>query len=262
MCANLADRLRYLQEDPAYESSLLAVYRSLSDIASEVPTWEIQEGLHRLLKPFCQRGHQSLLPKKAPFIVIEGIDSSGKSFHLAAIAEAVEKKGFPVRTLLFPNATTKLGRFLKMCLREGKQMDLWTQHVLFSLHRWEMNEWITQSLEQGEAVVCERYSWSGMAYSIAYSEPGVELGQLMSTDLGILLPDVVVFMDVKPDKVTRIGVSPLFDDRSFQKALYDAYQKKEIWAGVRLLRHRLSPNKWDSSKRLIQCLLPLIPNQG
>ena len=163
---------------------------------------------------------------------------------------------------MFPNATTKLGRVLKMCLHEGRQMDLWTQHVLFSLHRWEMNEWIIQSHEQGEAVVCERYSWSGMAYSVAYSDPGVELSQLMSTDLGILLPDVVVFMDVKPDKVTRIGVSPLFDDRNFQKALYDAYQMEEIWAGVRVLRHRLSPNKWDSRKRLTQCLLPLIPNKN
>ena len=44
-------------------------------------------------------------------------------------------------------------------------MECWTQHILFSLHRWEMVDYIQDSLITGTAVICERYAWSGVVYS-------------------------------------------------------------------------------------------------
>ena len=49
--------------------------------------------------------------------------------------------------------------------QRGHPLWLWTQHILFSLHRWEMVDYIQESLISGTAVICERYAWSGVVYS-------------------------------------------------------------------------------------------------
>ena len=70
---------------------------------------------------------------------------------------------YAMHKLTFPNAKAKLGRFLN--LHESRILDVWTQHVLFSIHRWEFMEWMTNALERGEAALCERKTWSGLVYS-------------------------------------------------------------------------------------------------
>ena len=87
------------------------------------------------------------------------------------IQEFLVNSQYPVHKLVFPNAQTKLGRFLKTCMREARPLDVWTQHILFSIHRWEFMSWMTDILEKGEAILCERYVWSGLVYSCALA-PG------------------------------------------------------------------------------------------
>ena len=40
-------------------------------------------------------------------------------------------------------------------------------HLLFSMNRWEMNRKLTELLDRGTNVVCDRYAYSGVAYSMA-----------------------------------------------------------------------------------------------
>ena len=252
-CTTLADQLIAIQNSEGYGSTLLTVNTSLIQWAKDIPTWDVEEGLHRLTHPIGQRGIRSKLTRKAPFVVVEGVDVSGKTFHMEAVTEVLAKRGFPVRAVTFPNARTPLGRFLKLCLREGRQLGLWTQHVLFSIHRWELMDWIATRLILGEAVVSESYTWSGMVYSWA-SEPSVDIRQYMATDMGILSPDLVVYIDTHPDKIDLIGVSPLFDNCEFQRQVYNAYENPLIWEGVYVIAHKTTSNKWDSKKSLAQKL--------
>ena len=60
-------------------------------------------------------------------------------------------------------------------------MECWTQHILFSLHRWEMVDLIQESLITGTAVICERYAWSGVVYSYV-SNPRMPLEAYMTCD--------------------------------------------------------------------------------
>ena len=115
-----------------------------------------------LLKPSNRRLPRTTKPKGAPFVVVEGIDSSGKTTHVEAIANALAHLHYSVRVITFPNNLTPLGRFLKHILQKGSQMECWTQRILFSLHRWEMVDLIQESLVTGTAVICERYAWSGV----------------------------------------------------------------------------------------------------
>ena len=170
------------------------------------------------------------------------------------IQEFLVKSQYPVHKLVFPNAQTKLRRFLKTCMREARPLDVWTQHVLFSIHRWEFMSWMTDILEKGEAILCERYVWSGLVYSCALA-PKLDIRTLMCVDMGLMAPDLVIYVDTPPEAVrTRPQMSSLFADAEFQDQTYDLHQEASIWDGVRVLRHEASENKWESRQRLLSAV--------
>ena len=125
----------------------------LTDWSKQLPEWNLQLGLEMLLKPSNCRFPRTTRSKRAPFVVVEGIDSSGKTTHVEAIANALAHLHYPVRVITFPNNLTPLGRFLKQILQTGSYMECWTQHILFSLHRWELVDMIQESLITGTAVI-------------------------------------------------------------------------------------------------------------
>ena len=132
------------------------------------------EGLRLLTQPANSRLEKPQTIRKAPFVVIEGIDACGKTHHMEPILQELARLEYATQTLIFPNNRTPLGRFLKRQVQEIHPYNPWLQHVLFSLHRWELMPWLIQSLEAGVAVVCERYVWSGVVYSAA-SDPSMPL---------------------------------------------------------------------------------------
>jgi dTMP kinase len=40
-------------------------------------------------------------------------------------------------------------------------------HLLFAANRWEMKEQILKDLKEGTTLICDRYAFSGVAYSAA-----------------------------------------------------------------------------------------------
>ena len=118
-CNQVAESLEKIQQDPKYGDSLLKVIDSLRVWSREIPTWHIIQGLNNLLKPSRHRFPRSNGNRKGPFIVFEGIDGSGRSFHMDVVQEFLITNHNPVHQVTFPNAQTKLGRFLKACPRRG-----------------------------------------------------------------------------------------------------------------------------------------------
>ena len=126
--------------------------------------------------------------------------------------------------------------------------------MLFSLHRWEFMSWMTDILEKGEAILCERYAWSGLVYSCALA-PTLDIQIFMGIDMGLMATDLVVYVDTAPTIIgTRPQFSSMFSDLEFQEQIYYLYQEPGIWEGVRVLRHRTSDNKWESRNRLMSAL--------
>lgn len=60
------------------------------------------------------------------------------------------------------------GRMLHQYLQE-KDTKLTDEgaHLLFSVNRWEMRDQILSDLEKGITLICDRYAYSGVAYSAA-----------------------------------------------------------------------------------------------
>ena len=69
-------------------------------------------------------------------------------------------------------------------------------HLLFSMNRWEMKRQLVDVLQSGQDVVCDRYAYSGVAYSVA---KGLDFQWCLGADRGLVLPDLVLYFDASAD---------------------------------------------------------------
>ena len=86
-CIHVLDSLNSKQQYSDYGEALFPVICSLQTWSREIPTWNIIDGLLNLLKPSVRRCTRSKNPRKGPFIVFEGVDGAGKTFHMDVIQE-------------------------------------------------------------------------------------------------------------------------------------------------------------------------------
>ena len=73
-----------------------------------------------------------------------------------------------MRGILFVDRESESGKMLNQYLqnRDYKFSDE-AIHLLFAVNRWEMKEQILKDLKAGITIVCDRYAFSGVAYSAA-----------------------------------------------------------------------------------------------
>ena len=251
-CCHIGNRLTGIQQE-CETTSLIRVIEALKEWSQDTPTWDILYWLNQLLQPSVSRGRRMTGHRQGLFLVFEGIDGSGKTFHLDAVKDALISRSRAVHSVIFPNNRTPLGRFLKDCLNKGRSFTAWTYHVLFAIHRWEFMDWITTTLSQGDVVLCERYTWSGVVYS-SILDPTLHFRRFMSIEKGLIAPDLVVYIDTPPSRIVgKHAISSLFDDDGFQLQLYELYIS-DLWTGIPVLKHGTHENKWESSIALVQTL--------
>ena len=65
-------------------------------------------------------------------------------------------------------------------------------HLLFSMNRWESKKQILDAMKAGQHVVCDRYAYSGVAYSAA---KGLDFEWCKNADKGLVKPDIVFYLD-------------------------------------------------------------------
>ncbi|KZV74510.1 thymidylate kinase [Peniophora sp. CONT] len=161
----------------------------------------------------------SAATKRGAFIVIEGLDRSGKSTQAAALLKRLEESG--VRAVLhkFPDRTTTIGKMIDGYLRSATELDDRAIHLLFSANRWELAASIERQLSDGILVLCDRYAFSGIAFSAA---KGLPYDWCASPDAGLPAPDATLFFDVTPEAArTRGGFGE------------ERYEKEEMQSRVR-----------------------------
>jgi dTMP kinase len=122
------------------------------------------------------------IAKRGAFILLEGCDRSGKSTQCARLVERLVQAGVPVRALRFPERTTEIGKMINSYLTCTAELDDRAVHLLFSANRWEQRGHIMQLLEQGTTIVCDRYTFSGVAFSA--SKPGMDIEWCKAPDAG------------------------------------------------------------------------------
>jgi dTMP kinase len=71
-------------------------------------------------------------------------------------------------------------------------------HLLFSANRWEARAQLLRALRGGADVVCDRYAYSGAAFTAAKGAAGLDLAWCKAPDAGLPAPDLILFMDLPP----------------------------------------------------------------
>lgn len=97
-------------------------------------------------------------------------------------------------------------------------------HLLFTANRWEFSDYIKKNLQNGVDVVCDRYSFSGIAYSSGAINLNYEWCK--SREQGLICPDVVIFLDVNLSLTSnRLGFGDeIYENIKDQNNVYKIYQ--------------------------------------
>ena len=143
------------------------------------------------------------------FIVLEGLDGSGKSTQAERLTDHLRRQGHGVRAVEEPGGTPEGEALREVLLRE----DLTPLAELF-LYEASRNQLVRRvirpALEQGEVVVCQRYDYSTVAYQGYGRGLSLELiERLNEAATEGVRPDVVLFLDVPAEE----GLRRLRDER-------------------------------------------------
>ena len=118
---------------------------------------------------------------------------------MQAPRRGLRKRGREATLINFPDRTTGVGQLIDKYLRKEVELDDRAVHLMFSANRWEAAQSIKDMLESGVDVVCDRYAFSGVAFSAA-KESIDDLDWCKAPDAGLPAPDVVVFLEIPPEK--------------------------------------------------------------
>ena len=138
------------------------------------------------------------MAKKGIFLVIEGLDGSGKTTQAALLAEKFYKT-YNVLLTAEPSRG-KIGSFIReCCLYEKERLPTEAEALLFAADRIEhMQTELKPALDEGRLVICDRYIYSSLAYQ---GSAGLSLDWIKTINARALQPDICIFIDVPPEKV-------------------------------------------------------------
>jgi dTMP kinase len=126
----------------------------------------------------------------------------------------------------FPNRLTDIGKIIDQYLKKEIQLESpQAVHLLFSANRWETQAFIKDKLKQGIHVICDRYHYSGLVYTL--SKLGIEyLDWCKETDNGLIVPDMVFYMDIKEPRLITSERYEAKDFLDYVRAFYTLIQEK------------------------------------
>lgn len=164
------------------------------------------------------------------FIVFEGVDRSGKTTQVRRLRTYLESKGCRVQTLCFPNRTTETGRLIDKYLKGECVLEPHAAHLLFSSNRWESVPELVSALESDTFVICDRYVYSGLVYSIVKPELRRDIEWCSHPDVGLPQPDLVILLHNPVSGASgasnRIGFGrEVYETCEIQERVHDAYTR-------------------------------------
>jgi dTMP kinase len=144
------------------------------------------------------------------FITFEGPEGSGKTYQIAALAQALRRRGLSVLTTREPGGTV-IGDQVRAILSDlgNTAMRPRTETLLFQASRAQLvDEVIRPCLAEGGIVLCDRYADSTLAYQgYGHQVEPAELAALIRFATGGLQPDLTLLLDVDVEEGLRRKLS-------------------------------------------------------
>lgn len=157
---------------------------------------------------------------KGKFIVFEGGEGSGKSTQLTLLAKYLESKGVDVYKTKEPGGTGLGQQIRKYLLGTDTKIEPMTELMLYMADRSEHIAVIKEQLKSGIWVLCDRFSWSTLAYQGYGCGHSLELINILNeAACQGLKPDWTILLDIDP----KIGLS-----RKFQQCEINKFELENI----------------------------------
>lgn len=139
------------------------------------------------------------------FVVLEGIEGSGKSTQVARLARRLEARGVEHTVLREPGGTEAGERIRSVVLDPELEVAPETELLLILAARAEfVRRRVEPALARGEVVLADRYELSTFAYQGLARDLGLERVRKMNRfATGGLEPDVTLVLLVDPDEGRR-----------------------------------------------------------
>jgi|LauGreSBDMM110SN_4_FD.fasta_scaffold37394_1 dTMP kinase len=148
------------------------------------------------------------MASRGVFILFEGIDRCGKTTQANMLTKYLgglvktPNQGNNVEFIRFPDRTSTIGQMINSYLVSATNMNDNTIHLLFSANRWEASQDIEKKLNSGCNLVCDRYAYSGVAFT---SAKGLDLDWCKACDIGLPAPDCVIYLDMPVEEAAGRG---------------------------------------------------------
>jgi dTMP kinase len=172
------------------------------------------------------------------FLVIEGLDGSGKSTQLKLLREHLEQNAVPYKYLHFPRLEEGvfgdlIARFLRGEMGANDQVDPYLVALIFAGDRADAASQIRHWMDEGKLVIVDRYVYSNIAFQCAKLASQKEQFRLrdwiLEFEFGynkLPRPDLNLYLNV-PFEFTRkqLNVARDGDDRAYLKGERDIHEE-------------------------------------
>ncbi|XP_065632159.1 thymidylate kinase [Quercus suber] len=160
---------------------------------------------------------------RGALVVLEGLDRSGKTSQSSRLLSYLEGLGHSAELWRFLDRSTDVGQMISSYLSNKSQLDDHTIHLLFSANHWEKRSLMETKLKIGTTLIVNHYFYSGVAFS---SAKGLGVEWCKALEVGLLAPDLVLYLDIQPEKATERGGygDERYEQLEFQKKVSQCYQ--------------------------------------
>lgn len=166
------------------------------------------------------------IKKKGKFIVFEGIDGSGKSTQADRLVRYLKSKNIKAVVTNEPQSDRPVGMLIRQALKKQISFDEKTIALLFAADRLDHIQRISEKLDEGFWVVCDRYYFS----SFAYNDTALNKEWIISVNseaMNALKADMTIFLDVPCDislsRVSKRGETEIFENTERQNRVRNNY---------------------------------------
>lgn len=172
---------------------------------------------------------------KGKYIVLEGIQGSGKTAQAAKLASWLRSEGIPVHITREPGGADVVGRTLRL-LTQSPNYNLNTRAevLLYNAARAQTLEIIKNLVDRGVWVICDRSYLTTLAIQY-YARGDVkeydEIMRICKFAIGDMWPDLLLVLDV-PEKVAQERSSARYRGERFDSLPLDFL--KRMRAGYKL----------------------------
>lgn len=142
---------------------------------------------------------------RGKFIVFEGINGSGKTTIINNLINYYTNKNIKYQYIKFPDRTSKSGKIIDKFLKNQYEFNSINEQIqIFAENRKESEKLIKDSLNENKIILCDRYLYSNIAYTITdmslniqynNSSEYISINDIIKYDKNLLKPDLVFLIN-------------------------------------------------------------------